>query len=89
MITVTLGMPSEKKKKLSDICQNSNLPNPPYHIFDNFQFWQKLRKLLPPSLCQFGKIFDFSKRQILLILDGKNSPNSQICIKFSIMKSQY
>ena len=42
----------KKNKKISDICQKTNLPHPPYHIFDDIQFWRTTKGFtpLPPSL---------------------------------------
>ena len=87
--TLSKGCLQKKKKKLSDICQNSNIPHPPYHIFDNFQFWQKTQKVTPSLPLSIWTNLCFSWTSILLILVGKNS---QIYIRFnifSIIKSQY
>ena len=60
-----LGMPSEKKRK--NFQTSVKIPTYPTLLttfLTIFNFDKKLRKLPPPSLCQFGRTFVFSERQI-------------------------
>ena len=71
--SIRLGMPSKKKKKLSDICQNSNIPSLPTTFLTIFHFDKRT-----PSLPQFGQIFVFSECQFYSFQMAKTVKQSNL-----------